>query len=262
MGEPVPNEVFLRTRAGLSTMVSSRAAGRILEGALKGSGHDPEMVNQSQMRSALLGPVLHELENVLPRAGLRRNLERLAKSLREPNGEREMPTALLTGSIPAQSAAPSAPPEPVTQPTPQSPFEAFAGPPTLATGGEVVVKGAAKKVTPRFLRRLADEELETKVTRFALIDNVRLVAVIRADGSVPVYRGDGLDLDLLSRLCRLSLSLLAKGGELRSLHLGHSQGQLFLFPIGPDLLIVLGSTDLNLGSVTTAFTALALEEEL
>ena len=257
----MPNEVFLRTRAGLSTMVSSRAAGRILEGALKGSGHDPEMVNQSQMRSALLGPVLHELENVLPRAGLRRNLERLAKSLREPNGERETPTALLTGSIPAQ-AVPSAPPQSVAKPAPQGPFEAFAGPPTLSAVDEVVAKGAARKVTPRFLRRLVDDELEAKVTRFALIDNVRLVAVIRADGSVPVYRGDGLDLDLLSRLCRLSLSLLGKGGELRSLHLGHSHGQLFLFPIGPDLLIVLGSTDLNLGSVTTAFTALALEEEI
>ena len=326
----MPNEVFLRTRAGLSTMVSSRAAGRILEGALRGSGHDPDDVNQSQMRSALLGPVLQELENVLPRDGLRRNLERLAKSLREPNGENETARALLTGSIPAtvvppdpdddgenaaesegaarfdepgavngsdtgaptavngsDSGAPAAvngsdtgapaalngsdtgapaahppgdEPEVPASPSPAGPFDAYAGLP--ARERQQSPAAQQKRVTPRLLRRLGDDELDEKITRFALIDNVRLVAAVRADGSVPVFRGEGLDLELLSRLSRLASGLLSKGGDLRSLHLGHSLGQLFLFPIGPDLLIVYGGSDLNLGSVTTAFTALALEEEL
>lgn len=322
----MPNEVFLRTRAGLSTMVSSRAAERILEGALHGSGHDPDDVNQSQMRTALLGPVLQELENVLPRVGLKRNLERLAKSLRDaPTGDKEKARALLTGTIPADVApidelvgierhlndrngvasddriddriheredrpvdqqgavaADGSPEEvPATSaatdpelteasrdespaaPVPAGPFDAFAGHPVDAQ--DTTVKpgnGEVRRVTPRLLRRLDDDELEEKVTRFALIDHVQLVAAVRADGSIPVSRGEGLDLELLSRLSRLTLSLLAKGGALRSLHLGHSLGQLFLFPIGPHLLIVLGSTDLNLGSVTTAFTALALEEEL
>ncbi|HEX7004815.1 MAG TPA: hypothetical protein VF168_11585 [Trueperaceae bacterium] len=299
----MPNEVFLRTRAGLSTMVSSRAADRILEGALKGSGHNPDDVNQSQMRSALLGPVLHELETVLPRDGLKRNLERLAKSLKD---EVETARALLTGSIPADlsldavpsahtedlagrpagpeahaaepqaagpeaqaaepqaggseayAAEPQANEEPLTARVPEGPFEAYAGPPA-ATKASAAQR---ERITPRLLRRLADDELDGALTRFALIDNVRLVAAVRADGSVPASRGEGLDLELLSRLSRLSLALLAKGGELRSIHLGHSLGQLLLFPIGPDLLIVYGGSELNLGSVMTAFTALALEEEL
>lgn len=294
----MPNEVFLRTREGLSTMVSSRAADRILEGALKGSGHNPDEVDRLQMRSALMGPVLQELERVLPRDGLKRNLERLARTLREksagdrpndPASDSETPRALLTGSIPSQvvpvdgsgeqlngsaegvgGEAPSfglgefeeisdvAAVQPVRAASEEaSEHSAAAG----GAGG----KGAAAepvKVTPRLVRRLDDEELEEKVTRFALIEQVRLVAAVRADGDVPLVRGEGLDLELLSRVSRLTLSLLAKGGTLRSLHLGHSLGQLFLFPIGPDLLVVYGGADLNLGTVTTAFTALALEEDL
>ena len=293
----MPNEVFLRTRAGLSAMVSSRAADRILEGALKGSGHNPDEVDQLQMRSTLLGPVLHELENVLPRDGLKRNLERLAKSLREkPAGEQtgdtasdsEKPRALLTGSIPSHVVPVDSSGEPLNGSAGGAAGEAPsfdpAGPdeisddallsPVVASGKEAsdVVdavagvgryRAAAESVkTPRLVRRLDNEELEEKVTRFASIEHVRLVAAVRADGDVPLVRGEGLDLELLSRISRLTLSLLAKGGTLRSLHLGHSLGQLFLFPIGPDLLVVYGGADLNLGTVTTAFAALALEEEL
>ena len=49
-------------------------------------------------------------------------------------------------------------------------------------------------------------------------------------------------------------------GHIRSYYLQHPQGQLFLFPVGQDTLIVVGRTNLNLGAVFIALAA--LEEEL
>jgi predicted regulator of Ras-like GTPase activity (Roadblock/LC7/MglB family) len=294
----VPNEVFLRTRAGLSAMVSARAAGRILEGALKGSGQSPEDVDLRQMQSALLGPVLQELEGVLPRHGLKRNLERLARSLRaaerspsaesdvEEAGDEAEPLAMATGSIPigigvdTRERPRSTPFEPTSAGSRQNlDDETFrAGGPadfspdrpathdedTETTSGAQsgAVEPEPGSRTPVVRRTLDQDGLERAITRFAQIENVRLVASIRKDGTVATSRGEGPDLAMLARLSRLALTLLAKGGPLRSLHVGHTDGQLFLFPTGPDLLVVFGNVDLNLGAVTNAFTALALEEEL
>jgi hypothetical protein len=298
---PVPNEVFLRTRAGLSAMVSARAAGRILEGALKGSGHSPDDVDLRQMQSALLGPVFQELEGVLPRHGLKRNLERLARSLRssESHGA-DAPAepdagpltvasgsvasgsmasgSMASGSVASGSVPNGAAPGPLEPPAPAAdgmPTWPETGPgtwPDTPSGGppgqpalEVVAadySAPGGELTAAVPRSLDEEGLERLVARFAQLEHVQLVAAIREDGSVAVAVGEGPDLGMLARLSRLALTLLAKGGVLRSLHLGHSQGQLFLFPVGPDLLVVFGNVDLNLGAVTNEFTALALEEEL
>jgi hypothetical protein len=293
----VPNEVFLRTRAGLSAMVSARAAGRILEGALKGSGQSPEDVDLRQMQSALLGPVFQELEGVLPRHGLKRNLERLARSLRtadrppvaesdvEGTGDEAEPLAMATGSIPIgigvdpRKRPRSTRVEPTSAGAGQHPDDgtfraggpAELSPDRLAThdedtgtaGAETgAVESESGSRTPVVRRALDQDGLERATTRFAQIEHVQLVASIRKDGTVATSRGEGPDLAMLARLSRLALTLLAKGGPLRSLHVGHTDGQLFLFPTGPDLLVVFGNVDLNLGAVTNAFTALALEEDL
>ncbi|MEX2540193.1 MAG: hypothetical protein WD314_00220 [Trueperaceae bacterium] len=301
MGAPVPNEVFLRTRAGLTALVSSRAAGRILEGALKGSGHNPEDVNLPQMRSALLGPVMHELEGVLPRAGLRRNLERLARSLRSASGTVAGPQVTTEDTAPLE--------QPYTgTDEPESDSETAAGARAEAAQGHDAAgetdsgravgddaegadaegddteagdsetgRPAAEPARVRAVAAdpapapvsgapergpLATEDLERHVQRFAQIEHVRLVSVIRRDGSVAVSRGDGPDPELLARFSRLALTLLAKGGAIRQFHLGHTGGQLFLYPLGHDLLVIVGGVELNLGTITTAFTALALEEDL
>jgi predicted regulator of Ras-like GTPase activity (Roadblock/LC7/MglB family) len=299
----VPNEVFLRTRTGLSAFVSSRAAGRILEGALKGSGHSPDNVDPKQMTSTLLGPVLRELETVLPRAGLRRNLEKLARSIRSteasagvesgeqpgaaedaehqepagtgPAGTHSGRTAATAGAdeAPADAAwAPSAgegsPADIGASQGGDDPAADDAAPRTLpqtrapaAADGAPGSIGSDRGERAPVRRALSAEELERHVQRFAQIEHVRLVAVIRQDGSLAASLGGGPDLTLLARISRLALTLLAKGGTVRQVHLGHSEGQLFLFPFGSDLLVVFGGVDLNLGTVTTAFTALALEEE-
>lgn len=266
----MPNEVFLRTRAGLTALVSTRAAGRILEGALKGSGHNPDDVNLPQMRSALLGPVLQELEGVLPRAGLRRNLERLARSLRPVAA----PAADLQELTDTEATPCSEEPAPQSESQSATPGPAESHPddvdeigdnelsdspptPALPVGTVTATPAASVVRTP-----LATQDLERHVQRFTQIEHVRLVTVIRGDGTAALSRGDGPDPALLARLSRLALTLLAKGGEIRQVHLGHTAGQLFLYPLGPDLLVIVGGVELNLGTVNTAFTALALEEDL
>jgi predicted regulator of Ras-like GTPase activity (Roadblock/LC7/MglB family) len=307
----VPNEVFLRTRTGLSAFVSSRAAGRILEGALKGSGHSPDDVDPTQMTITLLGPVLRELEAVLPRAGLRRNLEKLARSIRSPettgkdrSGDQPGPAGHPEHEEHA-GTGPAATTPAVTEPSagaveapadtrwPQVGGGLGAGEPAagdsvtamtesdapghsapdaqastgsdaaapVAAGGSPARAGVGASGRVPLRRALSAEELDSHVNRFAQIEHVRLVVVIRQDGSVAASLGDGPDLALLARISRLALTLLAKGGTVRQVHLGHTEGQLFLFPFGSDLLVVFGGVELNLGTVTTAFTALALEEE-
>jgi predicted regulator of Ras-like GTPase activity (Roadblock/LC7/MglB family) len=299
----VPNEVFLRTRTGLSAFVSSRAAGRILEGALKGSGHSPDSVDPKQMTSTLLGPVLRELEAVLPRAGLRRNLEKLARSIRSPEANAGVesveqpgaaedaepqepagtgPAGTLSDRTAATAGAEEAPADAAWAPSarvgPPADMGASRGAdgasadasaprtgpqtraPAAAPGAPGSI-GADNSEKAPVRRALSAVELERHVQRFAQIEHVRLVAVIRQDGSLAASLGDGPDLAHLARISRLALTLLAKGGTVRQVHLGHSEGQLFLFPFGSDLMVVFGGVDLNLGTVTTAFTALALEEE-
>ncbi len=78
----MPNEVYVRTRAGLSTLVSPRAATRMLDDALRRSGMSAEKLAPDAVHDLLMGPVRVELEGILPHNGLRRTLRRLARKVR------------------------------------------------------------------------------------------------------------------------------------------------------------------------------------
>lgn len=78
----MPNEVYARTRAGLATLVSPRAATRMLDEALLRSGLSADALAAEAVHDLLLGPVRTELEGILPPGGLRRTLRRLARTVR------------------------------------------------------------------------------------------------------------------------------------------------------------------------------------
>lgn len=78
----MPNEVYTRTRAGLATLVSPRAATRMLDDALLRSGLSADRLPADAVHDLLLGPVRSELEGILPPGGLRRTLRRLARTVR------------------------------------------------------------------------------------------------------------------------------------------------------------------------------------
>ena len=75
------NEVYTKTHDGLATLVSARAAQRVLERALHKAGQTADTVSGRHMKKLLLGPVLRELETTLPRDGLQRTLKKLASEV-------------------------------------------------------------------------------------------------------------------------------------------------------------------------------------
>jgi len=77
----VPNEVYVSTRDALATLVSERAATRMLDAALRRSSLSADTLDAGAVRKLLLGPVQRELEGILPRTGLRRTLRRLARQV-------------------------------------------------------------------------------------------------------------------------------------------------------------------------------------
>ncbi|MEM6431626.1 MAG: hypothetical protein AAF708_20475, partial [Deinococcota bacterium] len=73
------NPVFERALDGLATMVSARAARRVLEAGVRSVAETPDTIPAQVMQTLLVDYVHHEFEQMLPREGLKRNLEQLAK---------------------------------------------------------------------------------------------------------------------------------------------------------------------------------------
>jgi hypothetical protein len=334
-------------------MVSSRAASRVLDDALRSSGHSPETIDSEQMSDMLLGPILRDLESILPREGLKRNLRELVSDLKtQLNGsqhnhpsqggssgspftfrgegasfeleeEDESPRVLQDVSERASGNGATLRTEaPLTeerftksevdintlvvlddaiskiseideadtettdnQVETQSIGEAEvvpnvddgesdAVPVETATEGNTSTSeaDAASQPIPESLESTvqvapksersgySEQQLEKAVLHFAQIDHTKLVAAVRFNGEISVSRGTGVDLSTLSRLGLLGLRLLGRSGQLHSYYLAHTQGQLFLFPLENDTIVIVGSPELNLGAVFTGLTL--LKEEL
>jgi len=219
----MPNEVYLRAHHGLTSLVSAKAATRLLDATLRSRQHSPDSVDGELMSRLLLGPILRELESILPHDGLRHNLGRLAQQLRRFH------------------TAPSAGAEALPLPEAIVYFE-----PTLTL--------------PAALPAASEVALERFVLAFAHLDHVRQVAVLRQGGEVILARGEGVDLATLARLGLLGLKLLARSGRLHTYYLAHSRGQLFLFSLGVDTIVVVGAPELTIGAVLATYAR--LKEEL
>ena len=106
-----------------------------------------------------------------------------------------------------------------------------------------------KDKTPVILPPLDKSKLEEIVMQFAQLEHVKLVAAIRQKGEVVVSRGSGIDLEMFSRVGLMGLKLLQRGGSLSSYYLSHSSGQLFLLVFGQDIVVVMGTSELNVGAI-------------
>lgn len=316
MPDKEPNELYRLSHSGLSSLVSARVASRVLETALARSKLSADSIDLDQMSRVLLGPVLRDLQLILPREGLKHTLREIIRTLRRVERERlatppaplpvtppDTPApAATTGSAPVRAATAVAtgasldrlaavsrsdhalgavaatvsatvdepvaePDEPEAvaaeveaEPTEVEPEPAVAAAEAEPAGepGRPAVVAAPAALGDETEHDL--EELERALVHFAQLEHTQMVAAVRWDGNVALSRGSGYDLETLSRLGMSGLRLLAKSGRLRSYYLSHTSGQLFLFPWGRDVIVVVGSTELNLGGVFTALTA--LKEEL
>lgn len=215
-------------------LVSAAAAGRVLDKSLADAGVMPSSVRARQMRALLLGPILDELELILPRAGLERTLEVLAESLGD-----ERPAAPLSR-------------EPVT--------------PVSVPGSAQVARSRTARIVSGVRTELTrarvnpEAQLQAAVLRLAAIDHVSQVAAVRSSGETVFSRGAG-DVQAMARLGRLALSLLLRSGPLRMFYMTTGSSSLLLFPWGSDALLLAGAAELNVGAVVTTFKDLTEGKE-
>ena len=223
-----PNPVYQKTLTGLSALVSGAAAARVLDNALSDAGVTAARVRPVQMRALLTGPVLDELDRILPRSGLLRNLEALAGTL-EPAGSQPVAAALN---------------------------------PVARTAHSWPASAEVARVRTEITRNTASsrERLEAAVLKLAAIDNVTLVAAIRQSGQTEFSRGAG-DVAAIARVGMLALSLLTKSGSLKMFFVALEESTLLLFPWGSDAVLLTGKPNLNVGAVVTAFNDIVLSKE-
>ena len=110
---------------------------------------------------------------------------------------------------------------------------------------QVLVAAARAQPKPPTLEPAARDDL---LLAFAQLEHVQMVAAFEG-GGVTSVRGQGFEVEALSRLGTLGLKLLGRSGELRTFYVAHSRGQLFLFPFGTVALMLIGGSELNLGLV-------------
>lgn len=81
--EVLPREVYESAVRGLGTLVSPRAARRMVDASLKAASRTPDDVSVSAMQRLLLGRIRRELDGVLPDGALNAGLKRIATELSE-----------------------------------------------------------------------------------------------------------------------------------------------------------------------------------
>ena len=289
----MPNEVYLRTRDALATLVSERAATRVLDAALRRSHERAESLDERTVRHLLLGPIQRELEGILPRTGLRRTLRRLARQVADEvrsqgdavpesgpggTGLQERPRTVLKpvtqSSVYLPDATPPMPDEPPAGPAagarpapaaaphrrdpPGRARERVAAVATADAGAVAPVATARRRDRSRptvVPHPLGAEALDALSVHFAEIEGVLQVIALRASEE-PQVRGDGIDPDALAPLAQSAVRLLGRFGPLRSLVLEHEAGLLFVFPLGRDAIAVLARANINMGAVFAARAAL------
>ncbi len=289
----MPNEVYFRTRDALATLVSERAATRVLDAALRRSHENAEALDERTVRHLLLGPIQRELEGILPRTGLRRTLRRLARqvtdevrslgvNVTQPGpagaGLQDRPHTVLKPVTESSVYLPDVAPPMPDEPRSQTSTAGRSTPPTAnlrrdpswrsreaAVGVATATAGDAAATAPAHGRDrsrptvvphpLGAEAMDALSVHFAEIEGVLQVIALRASGG-PQVRGDSVDADALAPLAQSAVRLLGRFGPLRSLVLEHEAGLLFIFPLGRDTIAVLTRANVNMGAVFAARAAL------
>lgn len=234
MPDAPPNPVYQRTLQGLSALVSGAAATRLLDKTLADAGLTPARVRVVQMQELLTGPVLDELDRILPRSGLVRNLQAIASEL----------TALAAEPLPPAADPPAR--------------DRSASAEVARVRTAQVITGVRTELSRSQVN--SPERLQSAVLALAAIDNVTLVAGVRSSGHTEFSRGAG-DVTSLARYGMLALSLLTRSGSLRLFYLALEDSSLLLFPWGSDALLLTGKPQLNVGAVVTTFNDIVLSKE-
>ena len=261
------NDVYAITHTGLTELVSARAATIVLDKALQKGGRTPDTVSRADMKALLTGPVIDELEHILPRKGVARSLKQIYALIPKPSGvkpEAEVKREETTNAPDkkgSSSSAGSGANSSGIEPSNKALSEAARMRPETSGAVAEVVASPAVATQPRRSLYIDDVlALEPVILAFARLDHVRLVAGLTTSGDIVEVRGDVEDAATLARYGGVALKLLGRSGTIRSYYLAHSASQLFLFPLGAYTVMVIGTVELNLGEVFSTLST--LEEDV
>lgn len=253
----MPNDVYATARRELASMMSVRAAERVLDDALASASVAADEVTPRQMRALVVGPIQRHLRATFPPAGVKAALTTLTERLRamgaptpvaEPARD-DAPARAAEGAAHADrvEAKPVSRPAPVSAATSASP-----------AASSVPASAGAAVASPRHAGPPL-EELQRTALAFARHDDVVGVYLVR-DGRVSFARGAGIDGDAAARLVPVAANLLNRVGGWRSCSVQHERGHVFVIPFGRDHLVLVGRTEFNLGAILSALAS--LEEAL
>lgn len=251
------NDIYRFTLDGLTSLVSPRAAERLLKQALRRAGQRPDSVGAEAMREILLGPLRRELGRSLPGEAVERRLQQLGRQLLRHYAPTPTPAPTPAPAPAATPVARALTPARERTATPAAVLEPAPPPPERAADlAAEPPAGSAKSDSPRASAPADPARLEAAALRFAQLEQVRLVAVLSRRGEVRFSRGGGLELEALSRIASLGWTLLGRQGQLRAVYLAQPAGQLFLFPLDDALLAVVGHPEINVGLVFATLSTL------
>jgi hypothetical protein len=246
----MPNAVYERTRAALSTLLPGRAAARVLDRALERHHRSGDEIEAKEMASVLTKSVYRELKGVVPDPGLRRALRRIARDVAgwTPRGAR--PSEVRA----ARAAAAMAPGTVASAPAATAPVAVA----EVAVAAEVAVE-VAVPAAPTPLAPVRAVDGDALLARLAAIDGVHGVGRFDQTGRPLQVRGHLPDPARLGRFLAAGASLLERRDALRTIAVDAPHGRLVAVPTHPHWLALTGAADLNLGAVYAALAA--LEEE-
>ncbi len=260
----MPNNTYKHVQNELANMVSARAARRALRNALKDKGLTPDNVDVGNMIKVLKGPIFREFQLILPREGLKRNLSQLISQLEKSDLPKKKVASAKDKNKTSQATDEDIFKDTLPEFWFEDPDEKEMEPKEEVEPKVVPEKSEATNVkenVPAPIHSPLDKSVLEEITlQFAQLEHVKLVAAIRQKGEVVISRGSGIDLEMFSRVGLIGLRLLQRGGVLRSYYLSHSCGQLFLLVFGQDIVLVMGTSELNVGAVFA--NMLAIKENL
>lgn len=248
------NAVYQRTRTALTELLPARVAVKVLDQALRDQRLTSVAVSPKQMAQVLMKGVYPELRGFLPDPGLRRALRRVARDVvrtMEPRGASHTEVREVRRRLDEEPPAPET--AEVEDPVADQAQPAHAAAPTST-------KPFVLEATPVPRHEASDlERVDALIETLVALDGVHGVARFDANGKPLMVRGLLSDASSLGKVIVGGGSLLERRDALRFVSIDTPHGHLVAVPVHPHWLALTGATDLNVGAVYAALSA--LEEE-
>ncbi len=248
------NAVYQRTRTALTELLPARVAAKVLDQALRDQRLTSVGVSPKQMAQVLMKGVYPELRGFLPDPGLRRALRQVARDVvrtMEPRGASHTEVREVRRRLDEEAPVPDA-----SEAAVAAESKDLVAEPIPITTKPFVLEATP---VPHHDAPSGAERVEALIETLVALDGVHGVARFDATGKPLMVRGLLSDASSLGKVIVGGGSLLERRDALRFVSIDTPHGHLVAVPVHPHWLALTGATDLNVGAVYAALSA--LEEE-